>query len=137
MVRKMPVRQQKERGQALLEFALSLPVVLMVLIGFVGMAYLFYSWITLYHAANEGVSYAVRYPQATEFQIVQNAIRPNMFALYDASNIVVRKYPDRVTILIEYQVPLPTVRIPYVLTDGEVVLLQPFPMRVRSVAFYD
>lgn len=141
MVRKMALRasrrEKREKGQALVEFALSLPVVLIVLIGFVGMAYIFYSWVTLYHAANEGVSYAVRHPNAGEMEIIQNGIKPNMYALYDASNINVNKYPDRVTISIDYRIPLPTVRIPYVLTEGEVVLLQPLSVRVRSVGFYD
>lgn len=138
MVRKMALRvSSREKGQALVEFALSLPVVLIVLIGFVGMAYIFYSWVTLYHATNEGISYAVRHPNASETEIIQNGIRPNMYALYDASNIDVDKYPDRVTILIEYRIPLPTVRIPYVLTEGEVVLLQPLSVRVRGVGFYD
>ncbi len=127
----------RESGQALIEFALSLPVVLIVLIGFVGMAYVFYSWVTLYHAANEGVSYAVRHPNASEVEIVNSGVKPNMFSLYEASNVDVDKYPDRVTITIEYRIPLPTVRIPFVFTDGEIVLLQPLPVRVRSVGFYD
>ena len=127
----------RERGQALVEFAFSLPVVLTVLIGFLGVAYVFYSWVTLYHAANEGVSYAVRHPNASDVEIVNNGVKPNMFSLYDASLVDVDKYPDRVTITIEYRIPLPTVRIPFVLTDGEIVLLQPLSLRVRSVGFYD
>jgi len=137
MVKRQVGSSNNERGQSLVEFALSLPVILMVLIGFVGMAFVFYSWVTLYHAANEGVSYAVRHPNASEVEIVNSGVKPNMFSLYDASLIDVDKYPDRVAITIEYEIPLPTVRIPFVFTDGEIVLLQPLPVRVRSVGFYD
>ena len=48
-----------EKGQALVEFALVLPVLLVILCGIIDFGWLYYNQITLNNAAREGARYAV------------------------------------------------------------------------------
>ena len=50
---------KNEKGQALVEFALVLPVLLMLLCGIIDFGWLYYNQITLNNAAREGARYAV------------------------------------------------------------------------------
>jgi Flp pilus assembly protein TadG len=52
-------RKKRERGQALAEFALILPVLALLIFGFVDVARLYQSWVTIQHAAREGARYGV------------------------------------------------------------------------------
>lgn len=51
--------KQKEDGQALVEFALVLPILLILLCGIVDFGWIYYNQITLNNAAREGARYAV------------------------------------------------------------------------------
>jgi hypothetical protein len=48
-----------ERGQTLAEFALAAPIFFLLVFGFVDMARLYQSWVTIQHAAREGARYGV------------------------------------------------------------------------------
>lgn len=48
-----------ERGQALAEFALIAPVLLLLIFGLIDTARLYQSWVTIQHAAREGARYGV------------------------------------------------------------------------------
>ena len=52
------------RGQSLAEFALMLPVLLLIVLAGLDFARLFYSWITLTNAARNGASYAALHAEA-------------------------------------------------------------------------
>ena len=61
--------QKRERGQALVEFALVLPILLVLLCGIVDFGWLYYNQITLNNAAREGARYAaVHYDPACDWQ---------------------------------------------------------------------
>lgn len=49
----------KEQGQSMVEFALILPVLLVILCGIVDFGWIYYNQITLNNAAREGARYAV------------------------------------------------------------------------------
>ena len=60
---------KRERGQALVEFALVLPVLLVLLCGIIDFGWLYYNQITLNNAAREGARYAaVHYDPARDWQ---------------------------------------------------------------------
>jgi Flp pilus assembly protein TadG len=56
--------QGKERGQSLVEFALVLPILLILLAGVLDVARMYYVYVVLTDAAAEGVSYAAANPPA-------------------------------------------------------------------------
>jgi Flp pilus assembly protein TadG len=51
--------RQREDGQAMVEFALILPIFLLILCGIVDFGWLFYNQLTLNNACREGARYAV------------------------------------------------------------------------------
>ncbi len=53
------VRQRGRRGQTLVEFALTLPILLMLMFGVIEFARIFQAWITLQNAARAAARYAV------------------------------------------------------------------------------
>ena len=55
---------RKEKGQSLVEFALILPLLLLILAGVLDVARLYYVYVVLTDAASEGVSYAAINPPA-------------------------------------------------------------------------
>ena len=58
-----------EKGQAMVEFALVLPVLLVLLCGIIDFGWLYYNQITLNNAAREGARYAViHYNPATDWK---------------------------------------------------------------------
>jgi len=52
-------KRRRERGQTLAEFALAAPLFFLLVFGFVDMARLYQSWVTIQHAAREGARYGV------------------------------------------------------------------------------
>jgi hypothetical protein len=52
-------RKRREGGQAMVEFALIAPLFFLLIFGFVDMARLYQSWMTIQHAAREGARYGV------------------------------------------------------------------------------
>lgn len=52
-------RRRREGGQTLAEFALAAPIFFLLVFGFVDMARLYQSWVTIQHAAREGARYGV------------------------------------------------------------------------------
>lgn len=115
-------RMPSESGQSMIEFALTFPLFLGVLIGLVGLAVLFYSYVTLQLAAREGASAIIHNTQLTPQQ-VQDIVRSMSISL-DPSALNVQVEPDtgdlnrdripgtRVTVTVSYTVPLPSVSIP-------------------------
>nr|HID13799.1 pilus assembly protein [Anaerolineae bacterium] len=59
-------RTQKEKGQSLIEFALLLPVLLIVLAGVLDLGRLYYAYVAVSDAAAEGAAYAAIHPDDTE-----------------------------------------------------------------------
>ena len=66
MIRKL---RKEEDGQSLVEFALVLPILLMLLCGIIDFGWLYYNQITLNNAAREGARYAViHYDPSTQWR---------------------------------------------------------------------
>ena len=59
----------RQQGQDLLEFALVLPVLLLILFGAVDLGRVFHTAITIANAAREGARHGSIYPDATELEI--------------------------------------------------------------------
>jgi PKD repeat protein len=63
--RTLPLHARRSRGQALVEFALVIPVMLLLVVGGLDVGRLFFSWIEVNNAAREGAAYAGGNPTDT------------------------------------------------------------------------
>lgn len=81
---------KSEKGQALVEFALVLPILLMLLCGIIDFGWLYYNQITLNNAAREGARYAViHYDPSTDWkEASENRMINNMVGVNSATAIV-------------------------------------------------
>ena len=59
------MQKQKEKGQSLLEFALILPVLLIILAGVLDLGRLYFAYVAVTDAAAEGATYAAMNPDET------------------------------------------------------------------------
>lgn len=69
----------REKGQGLLEFALILPVLLLILAGVLDLGRLYFAYVALTDAAAEGASYAASHPDETD-EIVARAQHASQLA---------------------------------------------------------
>ena len=58
-IHRKPKKDKKEDGQAMVEFALILPIFLLILCGIIDFGWLFYNQLSLNNACREGARYAV------------------------------------------------------------------------------
>lgn len=131
-------RPVAERGQALVEFTLSLPLFLALLLGLLGMSLLFYSYVTVTLAAREGASALVHNPQQTVAQI-QTVVRNTSISL-DRNALTVSVEPndpslwvsgEKISVTANYLVPLPTLQLPD-LRGNRILILAPITIRAVS-----
>jgi Flp pilus assembly protein TadG len=73
-------REAQPQGQTFVEFALTLPALLLVLFGLAGLAVLFYSYVTMQLAVREGTNSIVHNTHQTVSQI-QDTVRSHMVTL--------------------------------------------------------
>jgi Flp pilus assembly protein TadG len=72
-------KDREQRGQSLVEFALLLPVLLIILAGVLDLGRLYYSYVAVTDAAGEGASYAAIHPPdpdgpSQDFTIAESAV---------------------------------------------------------------
>ncbi len=132
-------KPSSERGQALVEFAYTLPIFLGLLIGLAAMSILFYSFVTTQLAVREGTSAIVHDPKHQTVTAIQTLVRSKSFAL-DASQLSVLVEPTdatawlsgvQVSVTAVYYVPIPTATIP--LIGGSAIRFGPIPIKAQSV----
>lgn len=139
----------REQGQAMIEFALTLGIFILLMIGLIGLTVVFFGWLTTASAAREGARYIVGDPTATA-QEVQDHICTTSFMLggsaaacasnVSAGNLVITispatvpKLPEsQVSVRIRFRVPVPTIRAVF-LNGGGITFLGPVYVESLSV----
>ena len=115
---------RREKGQSLLEFALILPVLLIVLAGVLDLGRIYYSYIAVTDAAAEGATYAAMYPQVSDrdevFQRAQEASRglvqiDNSMVEVDCPSVA-SGAPVTVTVSYSFTVATPLINV--IVPDG-------------------
>jgi len=121
-----------EKGQSLLEFALIVPILLIILAGVLDLGRLYYTYVSITDAAAEGASYAAIHPQANErAEVLQRA--------QEASGALVQIDPTMVqvdcpavaagapiTVTVSYSFTVATPLLNVIVPSGE--------LRLRAVA---
>ena len=115
---------RREKGQSLLEFALILPVLLIVLAGVLDLGRIYYSYVAVTDAAAEGATYAAMYPQVSDrdevFQRAQEASRglvqiDNSMVEVDCPSVA-SGAPVTVTVSYSFTVATPLINV--IVPDG-------------------
>ena len=90
------IGRKSRRGQSLLEFALILPLILLVFVNIVNFGAFFYSWITICNAARTGVQYmvlggsSINNPTPASPTLIQNLITAeDVLSLINAASVSV------------------------------------------------
>ena len=91
--------RKSEKGQALVEFALVLPILLIVLCGIIDFGWLYYNQITLNNAAREGARYAVVHydPEVDWKAQAQSRMLSGMVGVQSATAIVSDPVEQQIT----------------------------------------
>lgn len=91
--------KRHESGQALVEFALVLPILLALLCGIIDFGWLYYNQITLNNAAREGARYAViHYDPATDWkETAESRMMANLVGVDSATAIVSDPVEQQIT----------------------------------------
>ena len=90
---------KSEKGQAMVEFALVLPLLLILLCGIIDFGWLYYNQITLNNAAREGARYAVIYydPVSDWKSAAESRMLSSMVGVSSAAAIVSDPIEQRIT----------------------------------------
>lgn len=73
--RKGMERRELRRGQSLVEFALILPVLVMLLLGLLDLGRIYFAYVAITDAAGEGVSYGARHARSMDPDALESAIK--------------------------------------------------------------
>lgn len=101
---------KKERGQAIVEFALVLPILLALLCGIIDFGWIYYNQITLNNAAREGARYAViHYDPSTNWkESAESRMTTSMVGVNDAIAIVSDPVEQKITASVTADTPILT-----------------------------
>lgn len=114
----------------MVEFALILPIFIMLFIGFFGMGVILFSYVTTASAAREGARYLIANPQATDNQIQAhicatsrglggseagclNSIANGTLVVLIEPARAERVEKAQVSVTVRYQVPVPTLSVSF------------------------
>lgn len=112
-------KKQPQDGQAMVEFALTVPLFIAIFLGFILFAMIFYSYLTVTLASREGASSLVRDPKQTVTDI-QNRVRSTSISL-DPNALSIKVEPSstadwlpgvKINVTAVYTVPIPSISIP-------------------------
>lgn len=126
----MAVRKWKEKGQAMVEFALVLPILLILLLGILEFGQIFSSYLLIQNASRDGARYgSVGYTDSEIIQIVQQKT-----SILDQTNLTVTILPSpsqrerggKIDVSIDYQMNLYT-------PMWNNILPNPFPLSAGTV----
>jgi hypothetical protein len=155
----MPIERRPRRnrraereltGQSLTEFALTMPILVILLVGIVVLAYIGFAYVSISSAARMGARHMIglnpsERPENPDLfgsadEEITHVVTSSMFMLdWRQAEIAIqpedtseRVYNADVSVLITYTMELPEVRVPYIISEGEFVLLAPLTLRASS-----
>jgi len=128
-----------ETGQSLLEFSLTLPFLIALLVGLVLFAWVGFTYVSITSAARMGARHAIGYPREPEDPIrfgndidaeITYMVTTAMPMLdWRQAQVIIEpapalRYPDvRVAVRVIYPLNNPTITIPFIVRDGSFTLL--------------
>ncbi len=137
------VLRKNEKGQALVEFTLTAPLIILLLIGVVFFAWVMYDFVVLRHAVHEGAKFAIG-PEVTRVADTDPDTARDMVEAKVKENLGILG-PDEVNVLVEgewlggtridvtayYLIRVTEVTVPYILAPGSYTFP---PIRIEALA---
>lgn len=119
------LHKNKEKGQSMLEFALTLPVLLIVLAGLLDLGRLYFAYVAVTDAAGEGASYAAIHPDNTAEIVARAQDATGGLVEIDSDMVNVYQPPDldqAIAVDVTYEFTLATPLVNAILPDGVIML---------------
>ena len=128
----MKIHRRKERGQELVEYALILPIMMLILMGILDLGRAVYYYSALHNSAREGARYGVINPEDPEG--IEAVVRNYAVALEPAELTVLISSPDEdtVRVTLTYQFTPITPIVGTLLGSNEVTLGSQATMRIEG-----
>ena len=148
--RRNPRVDRELKGQSLTEFALTMPILVILLVGIIVLAYVGFAYVSISSAARMGARHMIglnpsERPEDPDLfgsadEEITHVVTSSMFMLdWHQAEVVIqpedtseRVYDADVSVSITYTMELPEVRVPYIISEGEFVLLAPLTLRASS-----
>jgi hypothetical protein len=128
----------KDSGQAMVEFAFTVPLIIILFVSVVGFSFLLYFFVTLNSCAREGARYVIGHPQATDTQIATyvrgrgGILNQNSITVTVSPALAARQPGANVTVSVAYPFQIVNVRIPYVISPGSFTIFPPITLNAAS-----
>ena len=104
----MRFTRRTERGAAVIEMAIALPILVLLVLGIIDLGRLLYTQITLHEAVQEGTLYASTHPDdpmSSRNRVIESVDNPSI----DLTDVLVDcPFPDTVRVRIQYDINLLT-----------------------------
>jgi Flp pilus assembly protein TadG len=117
-----------QAGQAAVEFALTIPMFILLFVGFFGMAVILFSFLTANEAARDGSRYVIADPTATDSEVKNYICQKNAglggsdtncLTMLGSGSLTITVEPDvshrvqngQLAVTVAYRVPLPTLSV--------------------------
>jgi hypothetical protein len=127
-----------ERGQSMIEFALTIPIIIITLIAVVGFGWIFYNYVSLNSAVREGAHFVITDPNVTDEEVVARVqeaawpLNPAQISVTVQPSKGARKGGDLIIVSGTYTINLPTITLPYIITEGSVTLFPPLELQAQA-----
>jgi hypothetical protein len=142
----------KQRGQSLAEFALTMPLLIILLVGIILLAWVGFAYVSVTSAARMGARHMVSYPIEAEYpaqfanvddEITHMVTSTMPYLDWRRAEITILPQPPEsrlvgwpnpiyVSVQVRYPVNNPVIRIPYVIREGSITLLPPITLQATS-----
>ncbi|MEJ2211418.1 MAG: pilus assembly protein, partial [Anaerolineae bacterium] len=153
MLKKDRRRQEQKKGagqegQSLAEFAFSMPLLVILLVGVIAISWAGFCYVSVTNGARQGARWVLRYDVTPEGPLgaaasiqeeIESVVEDSMPMLDpNLVTVVVSPAPNEwesdtlISVQVLYQMNVPTVTIPYLITEGGVTVMQPFQLQATS-----
>jgi Flp pilus assembly protein TadG len=136
-------------GQSLTELALTMPLLILLLVGIIATAWMGFCYVSVTNGARQGARYMLNYPapphgrldgqSGTIQEEIEDVVKRAMPALdSDQVQVIVspaeelRRADTLISVQVVYTLDLPTITLPYGVAEGGVTLMQPVQLQATS-----
>lgn len=136
-------------GQSLAEFALTMPLLVILLVGIIATAWMGFCYVSVTNGARQGARFMLNYSAPPHGRLdggpgtiqeeIEEVVRDGMPVLDPTQVRVVVSPPEEqrladtlISVQVIYTVNLPTITFPYVFTEGEATLMRPIQLQATS-----
>jgi len=144
-------------GQALIEFTLTVPIILALFLGIAAFGVIFYTYVTIDHMAREGVAYMqanALYLDEWNREHPDQIDKPLLDYIRSKAGFLdtTEPHPMKITIwpppdqrmpggpfevTVAYTTTLTTIKVPNVFGEGDILLLPPLRLKATASSFFE